>query len=61
MNQGIYEQIIYEELKEQLQKFDPAQFQLVKEPLDVEEAKSMLSSYVASVIKKDSDLSGKLQ
>lgn len=52
MNQGIYEQIIYEELKEQLQKFDPAQFQLVKEPLDVEEAKSMLSSYVASVIKK---------
>lgn len=52
MNQGIYEQIIYEELKEQLQKFDPAQFQLVKEPLDVEEAKSMLSCYVASVIKK---------
>lgn len=33
LNQGIYEQIIYEELKEQLQKLDPVQFQVVKEPL----------------------------
>lgn len=52
LNQGIYEQIIYEELKEQLQKLDPVQFQVVKEPLDVEEAKNMLSSYISSVIKK---------
>jgi len=52
LNQGIYEQIVFEELKQQLQKLDPDKFQVVKEPLDVEEAKNMLSSYVSSVIKK---------
>lgn len=50
--QGIYEQIIYQDLKEQLQKLDPAKFQVGKEQLDVEEAKNMLSGYISSVIKK---------
>ncbi len=52
LKQGIYEQIIYQDLKEQLQKLDPAEFHLEKEQLDVEEARNMLSGYISSVIKK---------
>ncbi len=52
LKQGVYEQIIHHNLKEQLQKLDPAEFQLEKEQIDVEEAKNMLSGYISSVIKK---------
>ena len=38
LKQGIYEQIIYNDLKEQLQKLNLDEYNLKKEPLDVEEA-----------------------
>lgn len=52
INQGVYEQIIYQDLKDKLQKLDIDKYYLQKESLDVEEAKTVLSSYISSVIKK---------
>ncbi|MGH4121263.1 DUF3427 domain-containing protein [Clostridium sp.] len=52
LKEGVYEQIIYEDLKNQLEKLDSDKYILQKEPIDVEEARTQLSSYVSSVVKK---------
>ncbi|MGH4049803.1 MAG: DUF3427 domain-containing protein [Clostridium sp.] len=52
LKEGIYEQIIYEDIKNQLIKLDSDKYIFQKEPMDVEEAKTQLSSYISSVAKK---------
>lgn len=52
LKEGIYEQIIYEDLKNQLVKLDSDKYLFQKETIDVEEAKTQLSSYISSVVKK---------
>lgn len=52
LTQGIYEQIIYQDLKSKIQELPIDKYYLQKEPIDVEEAKTVLSSYISSVIKK---------
>ncbi|NNU77566.1 hypothetical protein [Clostridium estertheticum] len=52
LKEGIYEQIIYEDLKSQLIKLDSDKYLFQKENIDVEEAKTQLSSYISSVVKK---------
>ncbi len=52
LKEGIYEQIIYEDLKNQLIKLDSDKYLFQKEPIDVEEARTQLSSYISSVVKK---------
>jgi superfamily II DNA or RNA helicase len=52
LKQGIYEQIITQELKEKLKALNIDQYLIEKEALDIEEAKTVLSAYISSVIKK---------
>ena len=52
LKEGIYEQIIYEDLKNQLVKLDSDKYLFQKENIDVEEAKTQLSSYISSMVKK---------
>lgn len=52
LKQGVYEQIINEELKQKLNELNIDKFLIEKENLDVEEAKTVLSNYIAPVIKK---------
>jgi hypothetical protein len=52
VKQGVYEQIITQELKQKLKELNIDEFLIEKENLDVEEAKTVLSSYISSVIKK---------
>lgn len=52
IKEGIYEQIINEELKRKLKELQLDKYLLEKETLDVEEAKTILSTYITSVIKK---------
>lgn len=52
VKEGIYEQIIYDDLKNQLIKLDSDKYIFQKQPIDVEEARTQLSSYVSSVVKK---------
>jgi hypothetical protein len=52
LHQGIYEQIINTELKSKLKQLDLDKYLIEKATLDVEEAKTILSSYISSVIKK---------
>lgn len=52
INQGIYEQIINEGLKEKLKALDIDRYLIEKESIDVEEAKTLLSSYISSITKK---------
>lgn len=52
LKEGIYEQIIYEDLKNKLKELDSDKYLFQKEPIDVEEAKTQLSSYISSVVKK---------
>ena len=52
LKEGIYEQIIYKDLNDNLKKLDPDKYLLQKEAIDVEEAKTQLSSYITSVVKK---------
>ncbi len=51
VKQGIYEQIINQELKYELNKIDNS-FDIGKEPLDVEEARKMLASYISVVTRR---------
>nr|WP_295974819.1 DEAD/DEAH box helicase [uncultured Bacillus sp.] len=51
VKQGIYEQIINEKLKHELASLDYS-FDIGKEPLDVEEARKMLSSYISAVTRR---------
>lgn len=52
LRKGIYEQVIYEDLKNKLKELDLDEYLLEKEVIDVEEAKTVLTSYTSSVIKK---------
>jgi superfamily II DNA or RNA helicase len=52
MAQGIYEQVINEEIKEKLKALDVDKYLIEKESIDVEEAKTVLSNYISLVIKK---------
>ena len=52
LHQGIYEQIINKELKSKLKQLDLDKYLIEKETLDIEEAKTILSSYISSVLKK---------
>ena len=52
LKEGIYEQIIYEDLKNKLKELGSDKYVFQKEPIDAEEAKTQLSSYISSVVKK---------
>ncbi|MBI6874884.1 DUF3427 domain-containing protein [Clostridium aciditolerans] len=49
---GVYEQVIYEDLKNKLKELDLDKYILEKETIDVEEAKTILTRYISSVVKK---------
>ena len=51
VQQGIYEEIINQRLKNELTNLDRT-FDIGKEPIDVEEARKFLSSYISSVTRK---------
>ncbi|MDW8802484.1 DUF3427 domain-containing protein [Clostridium sp. A1-XYC3] len=52
IKEGIYEQLIYEDLKNKLKELDLDRYLMQKEAIDVEEAKTILTSYISSVVKK---------
>lgn len=52
MKQGIYEEIINKQVKNQLCQLDKEQFDLEKETLDVEDARKFLSSYISTITRK---------
>ena len=49
--QGIYEQIINQKLKNELRIFDTT-YEIGTEPIDVEEARKVLSSYISQVTRR---------
>ncbi len=51
VQQGIYEQIINQKLKTELAALDPS-FDIGIEPIDVEEARKLLSSYISLITRK---------
>ena len=51
LKQGIYEQIINQKLKNELMTFDTT-YEIGTEPIDVEEARKMLSSYISQVTRR---------
>lgn len=52
LKQGVYEQLINKDLKEKLKQLNLDTYIIEKENLDVEEAKTILSAYISSVVKK---------
>lgn len=52
MKQGLYEQIINNGTLKQLMSLDLSAYDIGKEPLDPEEARKLLSNYIAAVIRK---------
>lgn len=52
IKEGVYEELINKELKEKLKELSLDKYLIEKESLDVEEAKSILSAYISSVVKK---------
>ncbi|MFD1739513.1 DUF3427 domain-containing protein [Bacillus salitolerans] len=52
LKQGIYEEIINQKLKNELDKLESTQFEIEKEKLDVEEARKLLSSYITHITRK---------
>lgn len=52
LKEGVYEQVINKELKEKLNELSLDKYLIEKENLDVEEAKTILSAYISSVVKK---------
>jgi hypothetical protein len=52
LKEGVYEQLINEELKIRLKELNLDKYLIEKENLDVEEAKTLLSAYISSVVKK---------
>ncbi len=52
IKEGVYEQLINKELKERLKELNLDKYLIEKENLDVEEAKTILSAYISSVVKK---------
>lgn len=52
LKQGIYEEIINQQLKEDLHELDKEEFDIETENLDVEEARKFLSTYISTVTRK---------
>jgi len=52
MRQGLYEQLINTLTKTKLAALDPAQYQIGIEPIDPEEARKLLSTYIAAVTRR---------
>ncbi|MFC4778201.1 DUF3427 domain-containing protein [Paenibacillus sp. GCM10023252] len=52
MKQGLYEQLINKGTLKQLALLDPSSYDVGKEPLDSEEARKLLSNYIATVVRK---------
>jgi superfamily II DNA or RNA helicase len=52
MKQGLYEQIVNNITKEQLEGLDSAVYDIGKEPIDAEEARKLLSNYLAMVTRR---------
>lgn len=52
MKQGLYEQVINRLIASRLAELDPNVMEIGKEPLDVEEARKMLSTYIAAVTRR---------
>lgn len=52
LKEGVYEQLIDEDLKQKLKQLNINTYLFEKEELDVEEAKTILSAYITSVVKK---------
>ncbi|GAB3049264.1 DUF3427 domain-containing protein [Virgibacillus ainsalahensis] len=52
MKQGIYEEIINKQVKNELSLLDEGHFELEKDLLDVEEARKVLASYISSITRK---------
>lgn len=51
-NQGIYEEVISKHVKSQLEMLRENDFEIGKEPLDVEEARKALSNYITTITRK---------
>ena len=52
MKQGLYEQIINNITMKQLEALDPALYNIGKETLDPEEARKLLSTYIAEITRR---------
>ncbi|WP_458413802.1 DUF3427 domain-containing protein [Schinkia sp. CFF1] len=52
LKQGIYEEIINAKLKKKLATLDCEKFEVGKEPLDPEEARKLLSTYISAVTRR---------
>lgn len=52
IKEGLYEQIINEEVLENLNELDKEKYIIDKEKLDNEEARAILAQYIESVIRK---------
>ncbi|QNO15879.1 hypothetical protein HYG86_14430 [Alkalicella caledoniensis] len=52
LKQGIYEEIINQKLKKNLQDLSLEAFDIGKEKIDVEEARKLLSSYISQVTRR---------
>ncbi len=52
MKQGLYEQIINRITRQELAELDEAAYDIGTEPLDAEEARKLLSSYISSVTRR---------
>ncbi|TMN22177.1 DEAD/DEAH box helicase [Lentibacillus cibarius] len=51
-HEGIYEEVITQELKQELNKLEANHYDIGKESLDVEEARKKLASYISEVTRK---------
>ncbi len=52
LREGIYEEIINCKLKKELASFDEANYEIEKEPIDVEEARVKLAAYISFVTRR---------
>lgn len=52
LKQGIYEEVINNQLKDRLNILDGERIEITKEKLDVEEARKVLSTYISSITRK---------
>lgn len=51
LNEGVYEQVINEDIKNLLENLESDKYLVQKEAIDIEEAKTILSNYITNVIK----------
>ncbi|WP_053363452.1 hypothetical protein [Bacillus sp. FJAT-27251] len=52
MKQGIYEEIINQQLKNELETLDLEEFEIGTEQIDPEEARKLLSTYISAITRK---------